>query len=179
MPASDNLNQAQFDKKFKDIAVNEVARKKLGEHQGSFGDLEPRATEIATSCNHCGKDAEVNALYHPGSNVMHYRCPSCHKTDTASNWHDFGTNGRMRDAFTGEHFGPAKLDEHLSPPNPNLEPAPSWKRVTSKAWARDGEPEEEEDLSLSKSHTSHTPKLSEDRNSISCADCGKLLHTYK
>ena len=145
MAASDNLNQSQFDKKFNDIAVNEVARKKLGEHQGSFGDLPPRATSIAISCNHCGEDVDVNALYHPAENAMHFKCPNCKKADQSSNWHDFGTNGRMRDAFTGEHFGPAKLDDHLSPPNPSLPKAPTWTQVTSKAWAKSSEPEEEDD----------------------------------
>ena len=145
MAASDNLNQSQFDKKFNDIAVNEVARKKLGEHQGSFGDLPPRATEIAISCNHCGEDAEVNALYHPAENAMHFKCPHCKKADQSSNWHDFGTNGRMKDAFTGEYFGPAKLGDHLSPPNPSLPKAPTWTQVTSKAWAKSSEPEEEDD----------------------------------
>lgn len=175
MAASDNLNQSQFDSKFKDIAINEIARKKMGEHQGSFGDLAPRATEIATSCNHCGEDAEVNALYHPAMNTMHFRCPNCKKTDQASNWHEYGTNGRMRNAFTGEHFGPAKMDEHLSKPNPSLPAAPSWKQVTSKKWDKDGESEDEHD----DADHSHSPKLSEDKNTISCKDCGKLLHTYK
>ena len=144
MAASDNLNQAQFDQKFKDIALNETAHKKLSEHTGSFGSLEPRATNIATSCNHCNEDIEVNALYHPGMNTMHYRCPECNKTDQASNWHDFGTNGRMRNSFTGEHFGPAKMDEHLSKPDPSLPSAPSWKQVTSKKWSKESEPEEED-----------------------------------
>ena len=180
MSAENNLNQAQFDKKFSDIAVNELGRSKLSEHQGSFGDLKPRATSIATTCNHCSEDIDVNALYHPGGNEMHYRCPNCNKTDMASNWHDFGTNGRMKDAFTGEHFGPAKLDDHLSKPNPSLPAAPSWKQVTSKKWSADSEPDEEpEDTGLSSTHRRHIPKLSADNMSISCAECGKHMHTYK
>ena len=81
----------------------------------------------------------------------------------------------MRNAFTGEHFGPAKMDEHLSKPNPSLPAAPSWKQVTSKKWDKDGESEDEHD----DADHSHSPKLSEDKNTISCKDCGKLLHTYK
>jgi hypothetical protein len=137
-----NLNQAQFDKHFNQIALNETARSKMGEHTDSFGSLAPRATNISTTCNHCESDIDVNALYHPAENAMHYRCPECNKTDQASNWHDFGTNGRMKDAFTGEHFGPAKMDDHLSKPDPKSPAAPSWKEVTSKKWHEDGKPED-------------------------------------
>lgn len=139
---NENLNQAQFDKKFKDIAIGEMANQKLGEHLNSFAEAAPRATNISISCNHCGEDIEnVNALYHPGENAMHFRCPHCNKTDQSSNWHDFHTAGRMRNSFTGEVITPQNLDKHLSKPDPSAPPAPSWKEVTSKKWQEDGEPD--------------------------------------
>ena len=47
MAASDNLNQAQFDKKFKDIALNETVRGALQAHKETFEDMGPIHTTVA------------------------------------------------------------------------------------------------------------------------------------
>lgn len=141
MAAEDNLNQSQFDKKFNEIALNETALGKLGEHQQSFDTAPARATNIEIGCNHCGEEFSVNALYHPGENAMHFRCPSCKKTDQSSNWHEFHTNGRMKNSFTGEVITPQNLDKHLSKPDPSLPAAPTLSEVNSKKWQEDGEPD--------------------------------------
>ena len=141
MAASDNLNQAQFDKKFKDIAINETARTKLSDHKDSFDQVKPFPVAIGVNCNHCDAEIDVNALYHPGFNEMHFRCPSCKKTDQSSNWHEFGNNGNMKDYDTGKEITPQNVKEHTGSADPKLTAAPSWKEVTSEKWNKDGEPD--------------------------------------
>lgn len=137
-----NLNQKQFDQKFGEIVVGQMAHEKLAEHEGNFGSMEPRSTSINTTCNHCSEDVDVNALYHPGDNAMHYRCPECKKTNVESNWFDRESMGRMKSPFTNEIITPKNLNNHLSKPYADKPKAPTWKQVQSAKWDKDGEPDD-------------------------------------
>ena len=135
-----NLNQKQFDQKFTEIALTEKARDMLKEHDTDFGGLEPMKTTIGSTCNHCEKDANTNALYEPSQNVMHWRCPSCFRTNREGNWFDYGGPSGMKHYQTGEPITKANIGKHVGPPNPSYSlPAPSIKEVQSKSWDRESE----------------------------------------
>lgn len=140
MSAKDNLNQEQFDERFKNIVRVEKAKEILKEHETDFGDLEPIKTTIGSTCNHCSKDADTNALYEPRSNAMHWRCPHCFKTNYEGNWFDHGGPSGLKDHSTGKPITRANIHEFVGPPNEKHSlPAPSWKEVQSKSWEREGE----------------------------------------
>jgi hypothetical protein len=135
-----NLNQKQFDQKFTEIALTEKVRGMLKEHATDFGDLPPMKTTIGSTCNHCEKDADTNALYEPAHNAMHWRCPSCFRTNRESNWFDYGGPSGMKHYETGEPITRANISKHVGPPEPSYSlPAPSIKEVQSKSWDREGE----------------------------------------
>lgn len=127
MSASDNLNQAQFDKKFKDIAINETALGALQKHKETFESMGPIHTTVAAQCNNeeCDKEVEANSVYHPGNNAMEWKCPHCGEDDMMSNWHDTNMKGELHHYDTGKKIKtPEELRSTFGPPDPKLPPVP-------------------------------------------------------
>ena len=127
MSASDHLNQAQFDQKFKEIALTETALSAMQKHKDSFEGMGRIHTTIAAQCNNeeCDKEVEANAAYHIGSNTMEWQCPHCGEDDQMSNFHDMNMKGELKHYDTGKKFEtPAQLRESFGPPDPKLPPLP-------------------------------------------------------
>jgi hypothetical protein len=127
MAASDNLNQAQFDKKFKEIALTETALGAIKKRQENFDNMGPIKTQVAAQCNNeeCDKEVEANAVYHPSDNTMYWKCPHCGEDDQMSNWHDTNLAGQIHHYDTGKEIKtPQQLRDTFSEPDPSKPPVP-------------------------------------------------------
>lgn len=134
----------EVNKKFNDIVMREALHSGAKQHisskgVGSVEDLEPMESTLSTSCQNCDEEIEPNAVYHPGDNTMHYRCPECKKTSEESNWlekHITPEGIKTISPWDGSEVTPENIREHISEPDPK-QPKVTWKEVQSKKWQDD------------------------------------------
>ena len=126
----------EVNKKFNDIIAGEAHRALT---HTSVSDMEPMETTLATACQNCDAEISPNAVYHPGENAMHYRCPECGKTAEEHNWLDqhLTSEGiKTISPWDGTEVTPENIHEHISEPDPK-QPKVTWKEVQSKKWQDD------------------------------------------